>query len=61
MSDEELKAMIAEFDLDKDGESVLCATLSYVSLPNGSPFFFPPCFYHLVNEEEFLAIMTADY
>ncbi len=66
MTDEELKAMIDEFDLDKDGESeskgnffhpniILSIRLSgTLTLPY--PFWVYP-----VNEEEFLAIMTADF
>jgi hypothetical protein len=57
VTEDELKAMIAEFDLDQDGESAS-------PTPGPRPPITHAFFTHyrlLVNEEEFVAIMTADY
>lgn len=48
VSDDELKAMLDEFDQDQDGESTFIAHRQYSD-------------HVTVNEQEFLAIMMADF
>ncbi|NXB54976.1 CETN3 protein, partial [Leucopsar rothschildi] len=64
MSDEELRAMIEEFDKDGDGEIQICIILFYGLLFAVCLmiFFFFPFFFlfSTVNQEEFVAIMTGD-
>jgi hypothetical protein len=59
VDDEELQAMIDEFDLNHDGESKSCSiTHPFHALPSHylTAFSLPPPL--LVDEQEFIAIMT---
>ncbi|NXU15638.1 CETN3 protein, partial [Pardalotus punctatus] len=59
MSDEELRAMIEEFDKDGDGENMHYFILWFIVVCCLSDFIF--CFsFFTVNQEEFIAIMTGD-
>jgi centrin-3 len=57
LDDEELQAMIDEFDLDQDGESKLLLSVPWCSLDVCS-FRMEHCVITSVNEQEFIAIMT---